>query len=500
MLIIVSGLPGTGKTSVAKEIAQKVDSVVLSSDELRKRVLKELGYTERKKKRVYDEMFRIAQDLLERGKSVVLDGTFFQKELRDKAYRLGKKKKECVFLIQTVCPEKIVKKRIEKRYKSQKDYSEANYRVYKIIKSKFEPLRREHFLLETENKNRWMKKTLVLANKMRIIEKQEKIINRLKKKGKMRLIQTHISWVLLDDKYAYKIKKPVHFSFVNYSSLERRKHFCEEENRINSQFSPELYLGVVVIRKSEDSLSFDGRGRVVEYALKMVQLPQRERMDHLLRKGKISHKHIVDIAKIINDFHSKAEEAPQQYGMPETIRDNFRPAFKAKNIIEKHLHSGKKMDAIQSHVEAFLKKKDSLFKKRTEEKRVKHCHGDLRTKNIFIHKDEIYIFDAIEFSERIASCDVAAEIAFLAMDLRFHEKGSLADVFVRKYIKLSKDREIEKLIDFYQCYRALVETMVKTYLIVDPEIPEKKKEAAKKECQKYLALASSFSKNLKCLS
>lgn len=182
MLIIISGLPGTGKTSVAKEIAQEVDAVVLSTDELRKRVLKELGYTERKKKRVYEEMFRIAEDQLKKKKNIILDGTFFHKELREKAFSLGKKEKECVFLIKTECPEKVVKKRIQKRYKNRKDYSEANYRVYKIIQSKFQPLRKKHFVVNTKNKKEWKKKTLDLANRMKVMETHEQIIDKIRKK------------------------------------------------------------------------------------------------------------------------------------------------------------------------------------------------------------------------------------------------------------------------------------------------------------------------------
>lgn len=496
MLIIISGLPGTGKTSVAKEIAQEVDAVVLSTDELRKRVLKELGYTERKKKRVYEEMFRIAEDQLKKKKNIILDGTFFHKELREKAFSLGKKEKECVFLIKTECPEKVVKKRIQKRYKNRKDYSEANYRVYKIIQSKFQPLRKKHFVVNTKNKKEWKKKTLDLANRMKVMETHEQIIDKIRKKKRMRLLQTHISWVLLNGKYAYKIKKPVRFSFVDYSTLESRRHFCKEELRINSMLSPEIYLAVVPIKKSDDSITFNGKGKIVEYAVKMVQLPQQHRMDHLLKKNKISAHHIVDIAEILNNFHAKTQEAPQKYGSPQIIRENFSPAFKTKGIVEKHLHSGEKMEGIESKVEAFLNKNDALFKKRIKEKRIRHCHGDVRTKNIFIHKKRVYIFDAIEFSEKISCCDVAAEIAFLAMDLHFHNRKQFAEVLVEKYIHFSRDNRIRKLIEFYQCYRALVETLVESYILEDEEISKEEKEKSKRACQKYLDLAAFFAKKL----
>ncbi len=496
MLVVVSGLPGTGKTTVAGKLAEELEAVVLSTDEIRKRVLRELGYSERKKKKVYDEMLRIARDQLGKDRNAILDGTFFQKKWRQKAFKLGKEGSHPVFLVEVICPEEVVKQRIEKRYRSKKDFSEADYRVYKIIQSQFEPIEKEHFVVNTEDKEKWEEKILDIANKMRVIERQEKVIDKLKIKNKMNLIQTHISWVLLDNENAYKVKKPVRFSFVDYSSLEKRKFFCKEEARINSRLSPGLYRGAIPITRKENVVEFEGNGETVEYAVKMVRLPQEKRMDNLLKKDKANQNQIEKIASILVGFHSDTEIAPQQFGSLSAIKDNFAPAFEIRDVVEKYLHSEKILDEVKSRVDSFMKKNKNLFSQRVRKKRIKHCHGDLRTKNIFICQDKIYIFDAIEFSRKISHCDVAADIAYLVMDLNFFGRKDLADLLVKKYIQLSGDRDLAKLINFYQCYRAMVQTLVQSYILMDPEIEEKKKEEAKQICRKYLDLAYSFALKL----
>jgi aminoglycoside phosphotransferase family enzyme/predicted kinase len=497
MLAVISGLPGTGKTTVSHELAKELDARVLSTDKIRKGVLKEPRYTTRKKKHVYEEMFRTAQDLLAENENVILDATFFRKEWRDKASEIGRRRNKCVFFIEIRCPEEIVKKRMNKRDENKKDYSDADYRVYKIIQSKFEPMKREHFVIDTGKNEEWKKESLDVANKMRIIEKQDKIIDVLKENYKMELLQTHISWVLLDGHHAFKIKKPVRFSFVDYSSLRKRKHFCEKENEINARLSPELYLGVVPIHIHKNgSVTLNKKGKTVEYAVKMVELPQAARMDNLIKEQKAKQVHIERIAKILAVFHQRAKAAPKKYGSTKIIRENFSPIFKTKPVVEEYLQYGREMENIEAKVDSFIKKNKEMFAKRLRDNRIKRCHGDVRTKNIFIHKNKIFIFDSIEFSEKIASCDVAAEVAFLAMDLNVYDRKKWADILVEKYIDFSGDEDLIRLIDFYMCYRALVESLVETYTINDPEIGERKTSRAKKACKRYLDLASSFAKKI----
>ncbi|MEW5900465.1 MAG: AAA family ATPase [Acidobacteriota bacterium] len=493
MLIILTGLPGTGKTTVAKALASEVGAAVLSTDKMRRRVLVELGYTQRKKKRVYDEMFRIAADLLRQGQPVVLDGTFYRESLRSRAFSLGGRFKSPVFMVEVVCSENVVKQRIEKRYREKSDFSEADYRVFKIIQSQFEPVRKKHFIIDTADGKTWRSRLADVANKIRVTEKKWLLVDKLRKTHNMRLIQTHISWVLLDGQNAYKIKKPVRFSFLDYSTLTKRRYFCRRELKINRRLAPDLYLDVIPARARGGVVALEGKGEIVEYAVKMAEMPQELRMDNLIRKDQVGEERVREIARVLADFHGRARLAAAKYGTPATIEENFSHAFRLEPLVETLFSAGAKIRSIQARVDAFLEEKEDLFRKRIKEKKILHCHGDVRTSNIFIREDKIYIFDAIEFNDEISSCDAAAEVAYLAMDLHSLRRKRLADEFIRSYVEFSRDRGLPELIDFYECYRALVRMLVASYSLADPEIGDRQKRRAKRACQKYLNLAYSFS-------
>ena len=496
MIVVISGLPGTGKTTVARELGSELLAPVLTTDEIRKAEKEHPQYTRRKKQRIYNHMFRIAEDLLSDKDNIILDGTFFKKEFRELARQLGSDHDSCVFILETICDEDVVKQRIDKRYKDNCDASEADFKVYKIIQSQFEPIEKTHFRIHTEDENNWRPKIIEFANKMRISEKQKKLIDRLKKTKKAQVIQTHISWVLLDGSCAYKIKKPVRFSFVDYSSLEKRKYFCDREYKINSKLCPELYLGTIPISKQNKKIFLEKKGKILDYAVKMRELPQVHRMDHLIQKDGVQYDHIRKIAEILADFHAKTSQASNKFGSIKVIKENFSPSFKAKKIMDKFFSASEKVDKIKEKVHKFLKKNEDLFKRRVFAGRIRHCHGDVRTKNIFIHEENIYLFDAIEFNDQISSCDVAAEIAFLVMDLNFHGRKDLGQVFLQKYIEATNDLEIDEIIDFYLCYRAMVEALVQSYLLDDVEVSRKRKKEAAADCEKFLNMAFRFSEKL----
>lgn len=492
MLVIFSGLPGTGKTSVAEELSRHLRAERLTTDELRRRIDKHPDYSQTHKRSIYAALMEEAERSLRQGKKVILDGTFFKRDMRQRARELARRHHEPFYLVFVTCPQEIVKERLEEREKKGKDASEADFRVYQIIQKQFEEIEDPDYVVDTADEKRWKEKVQDLANRIRVKSRHQEMIDPLMKEGR-RLFQTHMSWIILDGTHARKIKKPVHYQFVDYSTLTQRKRFCFRENRLNSLISPSMYLGVESIVKKNGEIEFGQEGSVLDYCVKMKELPQKDRMDHRLEKNQVSSDHIQKIARILFDFHSRSHKAEDKYGTVEAIEDNFQPAFELRDLVQQKLGQGKRVDSIRRNVENFLKTHRPLFQKRNREGKVRHGHGDVRSKNLFLTEEDIYLFDAVEFSEKIASCDVAADLAYLAMDLNFFGRGDLSKILVDRYARISDDPDLYKLIDFYQCYRAMVQVLVQAYLLQDEELSEEQKEEAGKLCKRYLEVAEKFS-------
>ena len=314
--------------------------------------------------------------------------------------------------------------------------------------------------------------------------------------GSIELVQTHISFVFLTRNFVYKVKKAVNLGFLDFTTLEKRRFFCEKELKLNRRLCGDMYLEVVSISKS-DAVKIKGKGETVEYAVKMKRMPQERIMSKLL-EGKMVDDRIVDrIAKIIAEFHSKAETSGRisEFGSLTVIETNWKENFEqTEEYIDKTI-SIEDFKLIREKIEDFMKRKAPLFEKRMTENRVKDCHGDIHSGNIFV-TDEIYIFDAIEFNERFRYSDVAADVAFLAMDLDFKEQTKLSNFFVKRYVEYSGDQELIKLLPFYKCYRAYVRGKVTSFKLKDPSISREDKNAAIKEANAYFKLAASYAKSL----
>ncbi len=309
----------------------------------------------------------------------------------------------------------------------------------------------------------------------------------------VRLAQTHISWIFLTGKYVYKIKKPVDFGFLDFTTLEKRKFFCEKELELNKRLAPDMYLEVVPINQSDDRIKIKGEGKTIEYAVKMREIPQETMMLKLLEKNGVDNVLIEKIAKIVADFHSKAKIIKKSDF--ETVRFNWDENFdQVKPFISKTIDKNE-FGFIETKIREFLTSKRTLFEKRSSEGKIKDCHGDLHSGNIFI-SDKIYIFDAIEFNERFRFGDVASEVAFLAMDLDFHNKPELSKHFIEKYMEYSKDEELKKFLDFYKCYRAFVRGKVTSFKLDDKNISDKEKEESKNIAKEYFDLASEYATRL----
>jgi aminoglycoside phosphotransferase family enzyme len=330
---------------------------------------------------------------------------------------------------------------------------------------------------------------------------QKNIIDALRKPeaydeepGQIDLKQTHISYIFLTQKFVYKVKKAVDFGFLDFSTLGKRHFYCEKELILNRRLCGDMYLEVVPINKS-DFIKIKGEGVTVEYAVKMKRLPKERIMSRLLEEEKVDRKLIDKIAKIIAEFHSKAKTDKRigKFGSIPIIETNWKENFEQTREFIYETISIESYQLIRERIDGFIKKNASLFAKRVAENRVKDCHGDIHSGNIFV-ADKIYIFDAIEFNERFRYSDVASDIAFLAMDLDFKDRNDLAAFFVERYVKYSRDQHVIELLNFYKCYRAYVRGKVTSFKLNDPSVNNEEKSLARKEAETYFELATKYAR------
>jgi aminoglycoside phosphotransferase family enzyme len=335
------------------------------------------------------------------------------------------------------------------------------------------------------------------------METQKQVVEALLRKeaysedpGKIELIQTHISFVFLTKNFVYKVKKAVNFGFLDFSTLEKRRFFCEKELELNRRLCPDVYLEVVPINKS-NIIKIKGSGETTEYALKMKRLPQEKIMATLLKENKVDDKMIDGLAKTISQFHSQAKGSPEinEYGTLEIIKINWTENFAQTLKFVNQTISQTDFQFVQSKVAKFMQNNKALFESRIKNNKIRDCHGDMHSGNIFII-DKICIFDAIEFNDRFRYSDVASDVAFLAMDLDFQQKPDLSNYFIKRYIAYSKDQKLTKVLSFYKCYRAYVRGKVISFKLDDLNVSSEEKKAVTKEAQAYFKIATDYAKNL----
>lgn len=309
------------------------------------------------------------------------------------------------------------------------------------------------------------------------------------------ILQTHISFVVLTGKYAYKIKKSVNFGFLDFSTLEKRKYFCEEEIRLNKRLCPDIYLDVIPITIKNDDLELNGDGEIIEYALKMKEFSQDKIMTNLIKAGKINEKIIDEIVEILDDFYKNSETSDEinKFGTIELIKKNTDENFEqTKDVIDLTI-SKQNYNFIKNKTDNFLIKEKNIFNKRIESGYIHDCHGDLHSGNIVID-DKVIIFDCIEFNKRFRYSDLACDIAYLCMDLDMLGYPYLSSYLIEKYIEKSQDKDIIKIINFYKAYRAYVRAKVIGFKLNDPNIGSNEKKNVIKDAQSYFNLSLYYTK------
>ncbi len=303
--------------------------------------------------------------------------------------------------------------------------------------------------------------------------------------GKIEVKETHISWVFLTGHFVYKVKKPIKFGgILDYSTLTNRKNMCEKELVINRRFSPEIYLEVVdIVRGGDGKLRVGyGTGNVVEHAVKMKQINQRNMLSEMLKRGEATSTTIKGIVAFMVGFYNRSHvpmELATRYA--ELKKKYMNVTFDTVNRL------GKNNDAARKKFNGFLKDKREVFMARTAEGFVRDLHGDAHSGNIFMDNGEVFLFDAIEFNDELRVQDIAYEIAALAMDLEFHNYPNLSKLYMDEYMRISGDAGAKKLFPMYMFYWAYVRGEVEL---------EKSQKAGNREsamtAEKYFKLSDKY--------
>jgi len=280
---------------------------------------------------------------------------------------------------------------------------------------------------------------------------------------KGRIEETHISWVILTKKYAFKIKKPLTLSFLDFSTLRKRKKFCHRELQLNRRFSP-IYLSVLPIHTHNHSWTIGrGKGKIVEYAVVMKRLNLTKRMDKLLQKKKVLPGHILSLARLIASFHLETAVTKNSFNLSKA-RAAFNDVKSILPLSKKYLGS-KYATIIEKSIDwsnKFLSIHATRIRRRIDDGFYRDVHGDLHSGNIFLYNNPI-LFDCIEFNDSYRHIDIINEIAFFCMDLEAYKQKSLADIFLKEYqsrtgcFQFAEDR---KLFTYYKCFRANVRAKV----------------------------------------
>jgi hypothetical protein len=309
----------------------------------------------------------------------------------------------------------------------------------------------------------------------------------------LELRQTHISYVLLAGDYVYKIKKPVRFAFLDYSTLEKRRHFCHEEIRLNRRLASSIYLDVVSIRRERERFvlgdSPQEEGAVVEYAVKMRRLSEEHLLDRRIKSRTVQKEDFKSIAKKLAHFYeTAATEKARVYGSSELIGRKLEENLKEADPFVGETVSDQELQRIREYNERFFGEHADLLHRRTEQARVREGHGDLRAEHIWLAADPV-IFDCIEFNEELRYCDAASEIAFLSMDLDYLGIPMLSEDFVRTFQALTEDPDLPVLLPLYKSYRACVRGKVESLKSREREVPESERDEAKSRARRYFNLA-----------
>ena len=310
----------------------------------------------------------------------------------------------------------------------------------------------------------------------------------------VRLVQTHASFVFIAPPFVYKVKKAVNFGFLNFSTLEKRRHFCEREVVLNRRLSPKVYLGVVPISTRNGRFVFGEGDQVVEYAVQMRKLSERHFLDRLVERDEVVPGDLNRVVQVLKHFYEAQHptEEIEAWGRVDRLRISTDENFRQTKEFIGHTLSRPAFETIRFYTDRFYARHQRLFVSRIKERCILDCHGDLHLEHIHVTPRALHIHDCIEFNDRFRYVDVASDTAFLAMDLDYEGRADLARYFATQMAAALNDEGMPRLMDFYKCYRAYVRGKVESLHSAAHAAPEDERQASGERARRYFRLALQY--------
>lgn len=316
------------------------------------------------------------------------------------------------------------------------------------------------------------------------------------KASTVELIETHISWILLTGKYAYKIKKPVDFGFLDFTTLTQRKQYCEAELNLNRRSAPGIYLGICPISGSAEQPEIDSTAAPIEYAIKMRRFESGKLFSELADKQALDHAHIDELAQIVAEFHGQLEATPatSPFGEPAQVYAPMRQNFQQISELLDDDLALQDLKELEAWSESSFERLKPYLVERKRKHFVKDCHGDMHLGNITVFQGKVTLFDCIEFNDDFRWIDVISDIAFLIMDFEVNGLAHYGNRLLNDYLEETGDYGGLRVLNFYKMYRALVRAKISLLTAADKGAPAALKREMEEDFKRYMDLAESYTR------
>ena len=308
------------------------------------------------------------------------------------------------------------------------------------------------------------------------------------------LMETHISWVLLTGDFVYKVKKPVNFGFLDYSTLEQRAHYCAEELRLNQRLAPDLYLDVIAVRGSEDAPSLSGDGPIIEYMVKTRQFRQQDLLGNLQQAGGLTPAHIDSLAATLAGFHQRIAPAAQDapWGEPEQVHAPVAQNFEQIRPLLSDAKDLAQLEQLEHWAHTTFQRLIPQLAQRKADGLIRECHGDIYLDNVTLIDGQVTLFDCIEFNDAFRWIDIMSDVAFMAMDLEDRGLPELSRRFVNAWLEHTGDYTGLAVLNYYKAYRAMVRAKVALLGLGQADVSAQVREQVLARYHGYTALAESY--------